>query len=130
MGGESLSKYGVSAGKIWFVLNEKGPLTKEEILSLTNLSENDFYNGIGWLARENKVAKLGEFYKLDSTNLTQEIGTNAGKIWKILNTWEDADLKAIEHLSNLTNEQIQEALGWLAREDKICINEKNRFSLK
>ena len=125
-----VSKSSVSAGKIWSALNEKGSLKKEDLLNMTNLDENEFFNGLGWLARENKIAKIDELYKLDNTNLEPEIGTYAGKIWKILDTWEDADLQSIKHLANLNDEQLQSAIGWLAKEDKICINEKNRFTLK
>jgi len=128
--GDLSSKYGSSAGKIWRTLNEKGSLKKEDLLKITNLDEDDFFNGVGWLARENKIAKTNEWYKLENTNLEPEIGINAGKVWKILDTWEDADLNSIKILSNLNSENTQAALGWLAREDKICINEKNRFLLK
>ncbi len=125
-----VSKSGIGAGKIWSALNEKGSLKKEDLLNITSLDENEFFNGLGWLARENKIAKIDEWYKLDNTNLEPEIGMYAGKIWKILDTWEDADLQSIKHLANLNDEQLQSAIGWLAKEDKICINEKNRFTLK
>lgn len=123
-------KFGTNAGKIWSALNEKGSLKKEEIINKTNLNESEFFNGIGWLARENKIAKNNEWYKLDNTNLESEIGNNAGKIWKILDTWGDTDLDSIKLLSDLNNEKIQAALGWLAKENKIWINEKNRIVLK
>jgi len=128
--GDLSSKYGVSAGKIWTTLNQKGSLKKEDILSITSLDDSEFYIGLGWLARENKIARNDEWYRLDNTNLEPEIGNNAGKIWKVLDTWEDADFNSIKTLTNLDNERVNAALGWLAKENKICFNENNRFSLK
>jgi hypothetical protein len=124
------NRSGLIAGKIWSVLNEKGSLNKEELMSNAGLDEHDFYTGLGWLAREDKIAKMEDRYILDSSNMESDIGIYAGKVWKILDIWEDADLDSIKYLSDLNDEQIRYALGWLAREDKICINERNRFTLK
>lgn len=48
-----------------------------------------------------------------------QIGTNAGIIWKLLsdNThWEYGQLK---HASGLSDRDLNATIGWLAREDKI-----------
>ena len=125
------SKFGDNAGKIWEVLNEKGCLEKANILKSTQLNEDDLYIGIGWLARENKIHEEDEnCFRIDNTNLDSKIGAHAGKIWKILDIWGDADVKTIKRLSDLENNDIHCALGWLAREDKIQENEKQRFTLK
>ena len=128
--GDLTTKFGSNAGKIWSVLNEKGSLNKDELLKTTKLDENDFHIGIGWLARENKIARDQNLYKLDQTNLESEIGMHAGQIYKIINIWQDVDFSSIKRLTNLRDEEIHAALGWLAREDKIQINEHNRFTLK
>lgn len=47
------------------------------------------------------------------------IGKNAGIIWNLLNNgerWEYEDLKAA---SGLSDKDLNTAIGWLAREDKI-----------
>ena len=125
------TKFGTIAGTIWDALNEEGCLEKEKILDLTKLDEDDFYTGIGWLARENKISSEDEnCFKLDTTNLDSKIGDHAGKIWKILDIWGDADFTTIKRLSDLENNEIHSALGWLACEDKINENEKQRFTLK
>jgi hypothetical protein len=123
-------KFGNSAGKIWQVLNEKGCLKKDDIIQITNLTETDLNTGIGWLARENKISRQQDWYKLENTNLDSEIGTHAGRIWKILNIWGEADIETIKRLSDLDENQVHLAIGWLAKEDKIKIDEKNRFNLK
>ena len=125
------TKFGDSAGKIWSTLNEKGCLKKDEIIKQANLKEVEFNTGLGWLARENKVSKQdADCFKLDISNMDPEIGTHAGRIWKILDIWGEADFTTIQRLSELNEQEIQVALGWLARENKIDYNENKRFELK
>lgn len=48
-----------------------------------------------------------------------QIGTNAGIVWNILKDnvhWEYEDLKAA---TGLSDRELNAAIGWLAREDKI-----------
>jgi hypothetical protein len=123
--------FGENAGKIWTVLNQEGCLKKEKILEITRLDENDFHAGIGWLAREDKITKEDEeCFRLGNTNLDSTIGSHAGLIWKILDIWGDADIRTIKRLSNLDDDALLSALGWLAKEDKIVVNENQKFILK
>jgi hypothetical protein len=125
------TKYGESAGKIWVTLNDKGCLRQEEIITTTKINEEDFHIAVGWLARENKISRKNEdCFKLDNTNLENEIGSHAGKIWKILDIWGDVDFNTIKRLSDLNDSHVNAAIGWLARENKIFVNEKNRYNLK
>ena len=127
----STIKFGDNAGKIWKALDEKGTLQKKKLLKITKLNDKEFYTGIGWLAREDKVFKKNnDYYKLDNTNLTHEIGTIAGKVWKIINIWEEVDISTLKKLSEEDDKDIYSAIGWLAREDKICDNEDQIYSLK
>ena len=51
--------------------------------------------------------------------MKEKIGATAGKIWKIL---QKKDKIAISQLPQVMNEKailVNQALGWLAREDKI-----------
>lgn len=123
--------FGKNAGKIWTTINEKGPLEKNKLLKITKLKSSDFYSAVGWLARENKILKEGEQYKLGNTNLTPEIGTNAGKLWEIMSHWGEIDVLSIKRLASIDEKDIYFALGWLAREDKICTHGKPvKYSLK
>jgi len=127
----TIEEYGCNAGKIWEALNQKGPLTKKKIIELTNLNDKDFFVGLGWLARENKVSKeKRNKYKLDKTNLTGEIGKIAGRIWKIIDIWEEVDMSSIKKLSDAEEEQIYSGIGWLAREDKINLTDDQKYRLK
>ncbi len=111
--------FGFNAGKIWTALNVYGPLNKSTIVKNTKLSLNDFFIGIGWLARENKISKEMNFYKLGYTNLTYEIGENAGKIWRLLDSQGQADISTITKVTDMKIEDIYSAIGWLSRENKI-----------
>ena len=56
---------GTCAGKIWNTLNEsEKALTERELLSLTKLSGQSLYLGLGWLAREGKLESDGKGFKL------------------------------------------------------------------
>jgi len=124
-------KFGDSAGKIWKILSQKGPLHRDTLKKDIQLKNDEFFGGIGWLARENKIALEEQgTLKLDDTNLTRKIGNNAGRVWKILDIWGDVDIHSITRLADMQEEEVHTALGWLAREDKILVDEFSRFKLK
>jgi len=125
------TKFGENAGKIWSVLNEEGCLKKKKLLKITQLNDDDFFTGVGWLAKENKISKEDkDCFKLDVSNLDSEIGEHACRVVKILGIWGDADFTTIKRLSDLEDNEVHAAIGWLAREDKICVDEKQRYNLK
>ncbi|WP_321479565.1 winged helix-turn-helix domain-containing protein [uncultured Bacteroides sp.] len=54
----------------------------------------------------------------------KEIGCNAGKVWHILSnnaSWKYDDLK---EKSGLKDKELAAAIGWLARENKIELEEE------
>lgn len=125
------TKFGNSAGGIWKTLNEKGALHFNELKEVTKLNDDDFYSGVGWLVRENKIASEEEgIFKLDNTNLSVKIGNDAGRVWKILDIWGEVDMQSIQRLADIPENDVHTALGWLAKEDKICVDENLRFKLK
>lgn len=111
--------FGINAGKVWVTLNTSGQLTETTLLKNTRLTTNDLYAAVGWLARENKIFKNGPYYKLGETNLTNKIGEDAGKIWKILENQKEIDISSIAKITNLKIRDAYSAIGWLARENKI-----------
>jgi hypothetical protein len=108
-----------SVGKIWNALDAKGPLSKSKIMSNTKLKNNLFYSAVGWLARENKICIIDKTYALGETNLTSKIGVDAGKVWRVLDTWGEVDVSSIVRLARLDEKDVFSAIGWLAREGKI-----------
>lgn len=111
--------FGNNAGKLWDTLEEFGPQVQTKLVEKTQLTEDEFYGAIGWLARENKVRKEKRTYRIGDTNLTDEIGSNAGKVWTVLKKRNDIDVATISRLSKVSKKDCYSALGWLAREEKI-----------
>lgn len=126
----TIEQFGRNAGRLWEMLNACGPLSEAQLMEFTSLRSYEFYVAVGWLARENKIVKDDTLYRLDKTNLTFEIGGNAGKIWNALRTQREAD---IPHISKLTQMKMSDAycaLGWLARENKIQIRAVEENNIK
>ena len=114
-----VKSYGNNAGKIWETLEQYGPQVQTKLIEKAQLTEDEFYGAIGWLARENNVRKDRRTYKIGETNLTTEIGTNAGKVWEVLKKRNDLDVTTISRLSKVSKKDCYSALGWLAKEEKI-----------
>ena len=116
-----LEKVGPNASKVWETLDAGRTLNQTKLIETTRLNEEEFYAAVGWLARENKICKDGALYKLGETNLTNKIGCDAGKVWKVLHTWGEVDASYVPGLARLNTKDTYCALGWLAREGKIVV---------
>ncbi len=125
-----VDRFGESAGKIWSVLNERGCLSRGELLDLSCLNEFEFNTGLGWLAREGKIVRDSGVFCLGVGDFGSVIGVFAGMVWRILDIWGDADFVTIKRLSGLDDGDVHFALGWLGKEGKIVVNDRNRFTLK
>jgi hypothetical protein len=110
---------GNNAGRLYEILNEYGPQVQTKLLEKMQVTEDELFGAIGWLARENKVKRDTRRYKVGETNLTETIGTNAGKVWHALQKRNDIDVTTIARLAKISKRDCYSALGWLAREDKI-----------
>jgi len=126
----TIEQFGRNAGRIWEMLDTCGPLSESQLIEFTSLRPYEFYVAVGWLARENKIVKDDKGYRLDETNLTFEIGGNAGKIWNALCTQREADIPDISRLTKMKMRDTYCALGWLARENKIQIKTAEENNIK
>lgn len=126
---EVTEEFGFNAGRVWKALDMNGPLTEIQLMEETSLRENEVFAAVGWLARENKIRRDGNVYHLDETNLTFEIGGNAGIIWNMLFTNGELDTTHISRLIQKDEENIFSALGWLARENKIQLSKKKQLDV-
>lgn len=115
----TLEQFGRNAGKVWEMLNANGSLAEAELIETTSLRPYEFHIAVGWLAKENKIRKDGEFYQLDETNLNDKIGEDAGKIWTVLYAEGKTDMLHISKLTQIEEMDTYLAIGWLARENKI-----------
>lgn len=115
-----VEEFGLNAGRVWNALNSQGPLSEIQLLEETSLRLDELSAAVGWLSRENKICEDNGIYKLDETNLTIKIGSNAGKIWQLLTTLEESiDTTEITKKLQIDRKDTYFALGWLAREGKI-----------
>ncbi|MGB9699410.1 MAG: winged helix-turn-helix domain-containing protein [Thermodesulfobacteriota bacterium] len=55
------------------------------------------------------------------------IGETAGKVWHFLDEAGEANLNQIKKGVKADPNLILQAIGWLAREDKLVIEKKGRF---
>lgn len=53
----------------------------------------------------------------------ETIGTNAGLVWSALSSGEKLTLKGLKKVTKLKDKELYAALGWLAREDKVTIDQ-------
>lgn len=120
-----IEEYGRNAGKLWKVLDKYGPQTQSKLMKTIRLKENDFYTAVGWLARENKICKKDTTYEIGCTNFSDKIGKDAGKIWKVLQTWDEVHEAYISKLADIAEKDMFYALGWLAREGKLTATKEN-----
>ena len=128
----NIDNIGRTAGKIWRNLEKYGPLNENDLIRKIRSNRNDLYAGIGWLARENKICKIGAKYQLGETNLTDYVGSNAGKVWNTLSSIQDIDVSKIAEISQIQTRDAYTALGWLARENKIQVStgKEIKYNLK
>ncbi len=50
-----IEQFGINAGKIWTILDEKGKQEIKEIKKATKLTDKNLYAALGWLSREGKI---------------------------------------------------------------------------
>lgn len=117
-------EFGWYAGKVWKTLNTKGPLKEEVLQQTTKLQDDELWAAIGWLAREDKIRKENNVYKLGQTNLTPKIGTDAGKVWNTVARQGEMDISSIARFAQITEVDAYCALGWLARENKVLLRKQ------
>ncbi len=58
--------------------------------------------------------------------MVDTIGIAAGKIWKFLNKNGPASSTKICSATGISKNEVQRAIGWLAREEKIALEQKGR----
>ncbi|MFH1013704.1 MAG: winged helix-turn-helix domain-containing protein [Thermoplasmatota archaeon] len=117
-------QFGRNAGRIWQTLDKCGELSKEQLQEKTKLRPYEIDISVGWLARENKIACENETYRISETNLTPLIGTHAGVVWETLQKQGESSVDVLTEETSLHKSQIYEAVGWLAREDKLNFSTK------
>ena len=65
-----IETFGINAGKIWTLLDEKGRQNIKDVKKATKLTDKNLYAALGWLAREGKI-KIEEETKELFVSLSQ-----------------------------------------------------------
>lgn len=58
--------------------------------------------------------------------MIEKMGVNAGKVWTLLDQTGRQNVKDLKKSSKLTDKDLFAALGWLAREEKIALEEQGK----
>lgn len=61
--------------------------------------------------------------------LKSKVGINAGKIWTSLEGGCQKEVKELKKETKLTDKDLYLALGWLAREEKVVLEESEKSLL-
>ncbi|MDR1344423.1 MAG: winged helix-turn-helix domain-containing protein [Tannerellaceae bacterium] len=57
--------------------------------------------------------------------MIEQIGTNAGLVWKVLNEGGKLSVKEVKKIAKIkTEKDVFAALGWLAKEGKLTFEEQ------
>ena len=58
--------------------------------------------------------------------MKEKIGLDAGLIWKMLDEMGPLEVKELKKALKLTDKDLYAAIGWLAREEKLVFNQKEK----
>ena len=58
--------------------------------------------------------------------MIEKIGTNAGKVWTQIDKAGRQNVKEVKKSTKLTEKDLYAAIGWLAREGKIALEEEEK----
>ena len=66
---------------------------------------------------------------VETTSLVEQIGETAGEVWHVLLEHGQLTLTQLAKEVNAPRDRVMQAVGWLAREEKISIDEQARRRL-
>jgi len=58
--------------------------------------------------------------------MIERIGINAGKVWTVLDETGRQNVKDVKKATKLTDKDLYAAVGWLAREGKVAMEEVDK----
>jgi hypothetical protein len=62
-------------------------------------------------------------------NLFEQIGETAGSVWRVLESKGPQSLAALKKQVKAPGDLVLMAVGWLAREEKLALDQKGRVQL-
>jgi len=121
---DNFKSIGMIANRFKKIIDTGKQLTYLDVHKKLNVSENEYYAAVGWLARENKVSNTGFTLHFLDTDSDVKICNDAKKVWKVLETHGEVNITSIRKLTRIDSDEVFSALGWLARENKIDFHKK------
>jgi hypothetical protein len=61
--------------------------------------------------------------------LLKEVGETAGRVWRVLQEKGPLSLNALKKQVKAPGDVVLMAIGWLAREDKLVLEQKGRVQM-
>ena len=63
---------------------------------------------------------------VSSSSGVEQVGVVAGDVWQALQESDPISLTKLVKIVDAPRDVVMQAVGWLAREDKICLEESGR----
>ena len=63
---------------------------------------------------------------VEANNYVEKIGETAGQVWQALDSNGQMKLTQLVKEIDAPRDQVMQAIGWLAREEKVVIDEQSR----
>lgn len=76
-----------------------------------------------------KISILVDINYMEDYEMKNDIGHTAGEIWILLQERDELSVSQVPKLIDQKSPIVYQALGWLAREDKIKYENKGRQTL-
>ncbi len=114
---------GEIAGRVWRHLNEKGEQPPSVVAKTLNIKPSDLDRALGWLAREDKLS-------FSADNVLLSMGENAGLVWRLLKERGALTPATLAKQLSLKTSELDQAIGWLAREGKLSFGMEGNGSQK
>lgn len=102
------------------ILASRGPMLAARISQATALPEDLAQQSLGWLAREGRVAVRR---RTDRAEI--KIGEAAGIVWRLVHSRGTVVRRDIPKATGLSAGLANEAIGWLVREGKLVVEDRD-----
>jgi hypothetical protein len=109
-----------AAEQVRQVLRARGPMLVVRAAQMAALPEDLAHQGLGWLAREGRVALRSMF-----SGRELEVGRAAGVVWRLVRSRGTMARKDIPAATGLSPSLTNEAIGWLVREGKLVVEDRH-----
>lgn len=94
-------------------------LSSKQLIEKGNTLFRYYFVSRRFVTKTNFISSLSYYIIFGITMNKNQIGTNAGIVWKLLSDNAHWEYDKLKQASGLSDRDLNAAIGWLAREDKI-----------